>query len=225
MNSFWRQTLEIARMDLAVERQSGDIARLTVPFAAAALVVLPLALGLNLRLVEQVGVPFYWVVGLLFGSQLALRATATDTTARRDLHMLLGLDPVARMIGRWMAGSALMIIFLTILLALTVVLYNPTLPPGGLLALLAATLLFAPGVTMLSTLAGEVASGLRNRTSLASFLTIPMALPLLIGVSQWIEALGRDTGILPWVLLLLATNLGLLVLAVATAESLEEASR
>jgi heme exporter protein B len=86
-------------------------------------------------------------------------------------------------------------------------------------------LLTAVGLTELGTLAGEVTAGLRSRTALASLIVAPLAIPLVIGGSQTLESLTRDTSILPWLLLLVATDLSLAVAGVALARPLEEASR
>jgi heme exporter protein B len=115
--------------------------------------------------------------------------------------------------------------FLAVLLVAMVVLYSPRLPQGWPAPMVLALFLTAVGLTELGTLAGEVTAGLRNRTALASLIVVPLALPLVIGGSQTLESLARDTGILPWVLLLLATDLALAVAGVALARPLEEASR
>jgi heme exporter protein B len=86
-------------------------------------------------------------------------------------------------------------------------------------------LLTGIGLTELGTLAGEVTAGLRNRTALASLIVAPLAIPLVIGGAQTLESLARGASILPWLLLLVATDLALAVAGVALARPLEEASR
>jgi heme exporter protein B len=157
--------------------------------------------------------------------QVALRLTATDTRERRDLQALLGVDPAARFVGRVISGALLMIVFLLTLLAAMTVLFDPVVPDGGWPTLVLASVLVAIGLTELGTLAGEVTIGLANRTILASLIVAPLALPLVIGASQWVGALGRDTSILPWILLLTASDLALAVAGVALAQPLEEATR
>ena len=46
--SFWDQAVEIARVDLRIERRVGDVLRIILPFAVVALLVFPLALGIDL---------------------------------------------------------------------------------------------------------------------------------------------------------------------------------
>lgn len=223
--TFWGQALEIARVDLTIERRVGNTVRITLPFAVVALMVFPLALGLRLGLVSAIGLGVFWALGILFGMQVALRQSATDTGQRRDLQALLGVDPAARFVGRLISGGLLMIGFLLALLAGMAVLFDPEIPAGSWPILVVATVLFAIGLTELGTLAGEVTTGLAHRTVLASLIVAPLALPLIIGASQSVEALERDTGILPWILLLIATDLALAVAGVALARPLEEATR
>lgn len=222
---FWRQALEIARVDLVVERRIGNTLRITLPFAVVALMVFPIALGLQLGVVSAIGIGVFWALGILFGMQVALRQSATDTRERRDLQALVGVDPAARFVGRLISGMTLMVGFMLTLLAGMVVLFDPEIPAGGWPVLLLATVLVALGLTELATLAGEVTTGLSNRTVLASLIVAPLALPLIIGASQSVRALERDTGILPWTLLLIATDLALAVAGVALARPLEEATR
>ncbi|HEX2403917.1 MAG TPA: heme exporter protein CcmB, partial [Acidimicrobiia bacterium] len=144
---------------------------------------------------------------------------------RRDLYSLLGVDPAARFVGRSLSGSILMVSFMVVLLVATFVLYSPHLPSGWPGPVILALLLTAVGLTELGTLAGEVTSGLRSRTALASLIIAPLAIPLVIGGSQTLESLARDTSILPWLLLLVATDLALAVAGVGLARPLEEASR
>jgi heme exporter protein B len=222
---FWQQALEIARVDLTVEQRVGSTLRITLPFAVVALIVFPLALGLQLGVVSAIGIGVYWALGILFGMQVALRQSAADSRDRRDLHALLGVDPAARFAGRVISGGVLMIGFLLVLLGAMTVLFDPSLPDGVWPVLLLSTLLVAIGLTELATLAGEVTSGLSNRTVLASLIVAPLALPLIIGASQSVGALERDTSILPWILLLIASDLALAVAGVGLAQPLEEATR
>jgi len=223
--TFWSQALEIARVDLAVERRLGDSLRIVTPFAIVALIVFPLALGAQLSLIAEIGPAVFWALGVLFGMQIALRRSANDTPHRRDLYALIGLDPAAKYVGRVISGGVLMLAFLIVLYVAMLVLYSPDLPGGATWIAMLTALLFGVGLTELGTMAGEVTSGLSNRSSLASLIVAPLALPLVIGASQTLEALDRDVSILPWILLLLATDLALAVAGVALARPIEESMR
>lgn len=223
--SFWSQTVEIARVDLRVERRLGDTMRIVLPFAVVALLVFPLTLGVDLTAISQLGPAVFWALGILFGMQVALRQAAHDDQERRDLYALLGVDPAARFVGRTLSGAVLMTGFLGVLLVAMIILYSPRLPDGWLGPLILTSILVAIGLTELGTLAGEVTADLHNRTALASLIVAPLALPLVIGASQTLEAMARDAGILPWILILVATDLALAVAGVGLARPLEEASR
>lgn len=222
---FWRQALEIARVDLLIETRAGDTIRVVVPFAVVATIVFPLALGLQLSVLSEIAMGIFWALGILFGVQVALRHSAVDDQERRDLQMLLGVDPAARFVGRTISGCILMITFLGVLLLSTVVLLDPDVPDGGWPVIVLSTGLLTIGLTELGTLAGEVTAGLRSRSTLASLIVAPLALPLVIGAAESVQALRRDTGILTWILLLIATDLALAVAGVALARPLEEATR
>lgn len=223
--TFWQQSLEIARVDLKVERHMGETLRVILPFAAVALIVFPIAMGTRVGSVSDIGPAIFWALAILFGMQVALRQSASDSEMRRDLYALLGVDPASRFVGRVISGGLLMVTFLVVLFAAMALLYGPDLPDGGWGVALLSSILVAIGLTELGTLAGEVTTGLRNRNALASLIVAPLSLPLVIGGSQALESLSRGTGILPWVLLMLATDLALAVAGVGLARPLEEATR
>lgn len=221
----WAQAFEIARVDFQLERRGGDSLRIVLPFAIVSLLIVPLALGPRLNIVSEIGLAVFWSLGVLFGMQVALRQSAADTREHRDLYALLGVDPAARFVGRTLSGGLLTLAFLIALFAAMVVIYSPALAEGGWWVALLASLLMAIGLTELGTLAGEITADLRNRSTLASLIVAPLAIPLVIGASQALESLARDTSILPWVLLILATDLALAVAGVGLARPLEEATR
>jgi heme exporter protein B len=223
--SFWSQALEIARVDLRLERRIGDSLRIVLPFAIVSLLIIPLALGARLDLVSEIGPAVFWALGILFGMQIALRHAATDSHQQRDLYALLGVDPAARFVGRTMSGGLLTIGFLLALFLTMLLIYGPGLPVEAVSVGLLASLLLAVGLTELGTLAGDVTADLRNRSTLASLIVAPMAIPLVIGASQSVEALSRGTSILPWILLIFATDLAMAVAGVGLARPLEDATR
>ena len=223
--SFWSQVSEITRVDLVVERRVGETLKIVLPFAVVALFVFPLAIGFQLSILASAGPAIFWSLGLLFGMQIALRRTADDTAERRDLMALLGVDPAARFVGRTISGSVLTLAFLLVLFLAMTLLFGPDLPSGSWFLVGFSTVLMAVGLTELATLAGELTTGLANRSALASLIVAPLSIPLVIGASQSLEALRRSETILPWVLLMVTTDLALAVIGVAMARPLEEATR
>jgi len=90
--SFWNQSLEIARVDLRVERRLGDTLRIVLPFAVVALMVFPLSLGIELATISRIGPAVFWALGILFGMQVALRQSAADTQERLCSGLIRPLD-------------------------------------------------------------------------------------------------------------------------------------
>lgn len=223
--TFWTQAIEVARVDLRVERRLGDTLKVIVPFAVMALLVFPLTLGLRLSLVREIGTGIFWALSILFGMQIALRLSAGDTSARKDMYALLGVDPAARFIGRCMSGTLLMFGFLVVLWLSVAMLYDPVMPAGARWVLIPVTVLYAVGTTALATLAGDLTTGMRNRSSLAPLLVAPLSIPLVVAASQAWDSIDRGAVILTWILVLIASALGLVVAGVSIARALEETTR
>lgn len=221
---FWPQVLEFARRDLIAERRAGEVAAIVVPFGAVALMTLPLALGVDSAVISRIGPAMFWVVSLLFAMQIALRHSAADRPEHRAMLSLLGIDPFARLLGRSVSSALLIGIFMAAMFPMMILFYSPDLPDGWPAALL-PTALAAAGLAMVGTLAAEVTAGLRSRTTLASLIVAPLAIPLLVGGSQALESLDKNGSILPWTLLVTAADLALAVTGALIARPLEEAAR
>lgn len=218
--TFWRQVLEIARKDLLVEARTAEVLLMTAPFGAAALILIPLAIGTDAPLLSDLGPGLYWIVVLLFGILIVLRKSAADGPPQRDLVRLLGVDPAALFTGDTLATSGLVLVFEVILGPVLVALYNPDLEGWPWLFLILP--LVALGMGLLGTIAGGVTTSIGTRTSLTPLLIIPLALPLLLGATQVIEGLQLGQSILPWLALLAAVDLALAVSGVLAARPLEE---
>ncbi|HEX2152788.1 MAG TPA: heme exporter protein CcmB [Acidimicrobiia bacterium] len=220
---FWSQVREVARRDLLAEQRAGEVVSIVIPFGAVALMAFPLALGIDSAVISRVGPAVFWVVTLLFTMQIALRNSASDRPAHRAVLALLGVDPLARLLGRSLASAVLIGIFMAVLFPLMVLFYTPDLPRGWPAALIPAAL-SGIGLAEVATLAAELTAGLRTRSTLAPLIVAPLAIPLLIGASQAMESLAVGGSILPWVVLVTATDLALAVISALIARPLEEAS-
>jgi len=214
---------EIARHDLMVERRAKETLTVVVPFGLAALIALPMAIGVDLPLISRIGPAAYWSTALLFGMQIAWRQSVADTGPNRDLITLLGVSPVSRFWGRTAASAVLLIAFMLLLGVAAILLFSPELPLTPWLLLIILT--FGLGLAMISTLAADITSGLSGRAPLASVLVVPLALPLLVGAAQAVESLTRGSGILAWLLMLVAVEIVLAVAGTLAARPLEEAVR
>lgn len=223
--SLFSQSREVARVDLVVERRIGDTFKIVLPFSIIALIIFSLAIQTRVSSLTDVGEAVFWTVAVLFGMQIALRQSASDSQSRRDMAALLGLDPAARFLGRSASAGALLIAYMTVLFLTMIVFFDPDLGDGWPAAAAVAIVLVAVGLALLSTLAGEIAVGLRNRSSLASLIVAPLAIPVVVGGSQLLGAIDRGDGILVWILLLLTSDLALLVAGIGLSRPLEEASR
>lgn len=218
---FLAEALEVARKDLCVEARTAETLRVTIPFGATALLLIPLAVGADIPLLRALGPGMYWTVVLLFGVLVTLRQSAMDTPAQRDLLALLGIDPAACLVGRAAASALLLLGFQAMLGPVALVLYDPQPIGWAWLALLAP--LVAVGLALLGTLAGALTERLPGRSSLAPAIVAPSGLPLLVGATQALEGARYGRSPLAWVLLLAAIDLILLVVGVLGAGPLEEA--
>ncbi len=225
--SSWKQALWVARHDLLVERRAREALTIVLPFGLAALLSVPLAIGVDLPLISRIGPTVYWSMGMLFGMQIAWRFSLADGppggSPLRDLQALLGLSATARFFGRALASALLLLGFMLALGLSTLLFYSPALRLSALLAPL--LLLFATGLAMIATFAATLTSGLGGRSELAALVVAPLALPLLVGAAQGTESLAQGGGILPWLLMLTATNIVLAVVGTVAARPLEEAAR
>lgn len=220
---FWRQAGTIAARDLRIETRVGEALLITLPFGAVALLVLPLAVGPEIPLLSRVGLGAYWTVVLLFGMLVALRQTAAEGPAQRDLLALLGLDPAARFAGQATASGVLLLAFEILLWPVMVVLYDPEGIRWVWIPLV--WLLVGAGLSMLGTFAGALTANLRVRASLSALLVAPLAVPLLLGATVALSDFPPTRDILPWVLLLVTFDLVLAIVGVWSARPLEEGSR
>lgn len=227
MIGFWQQVRVLAGHELRVERRAQETAGLVIPFALAALVTIPLAIGLDQPAIARFGYPAFWAVSLLFGMQVAWRQAASTQLAVSDQIRLAGVDPAAGFTARVVANFLLVGAFLVITFAAMVFFYSP--PPvdhGWLLVL--ALVLYGVGISLLATLMADLTVGWATRSGLAPLLAAPVLLPLLFAASQVTETLTRPSGldssggILAWLLVLVLIVLISAIAGVLTARSLEE---
>ncbi len=223
MSTFWSHASAVARKDLRAELRTGEVLFVIVPFGAVALLLTPLAVGVDTPLLERIGPGMYWMVVLLFGVLVALRQSSLDGRPQRDMQALLGVDPAARFTGQAAATGLLLLVFALVLGPVAAALYDPS--PSGWGWLAALIPLVVTGLALLGTLAGAITGGLGARNSLVPLLVVPLAVPLLLAATQSLEGLRRGEGILGWLLLLVAMDLGLAVIGVLSARPLQETSR
>ncbi|WKZ83054.1 MAG: heme exporter protein CcmB [Acidimicrobiia bacterium] len=214
-----RHALTLFRFQLVEERRSGEVAMVLTPFGAVALLVVPMAVGIDTPLLDRIGPGLFWAVVLLFGTLVTQRQSAFPDRARRDALTLLGVDPAARFAASAAAAAILLLAFEVAMGVVTVFLYDPKVTGWWWMVLLLP--LVAGGLGLLGTLAGSVATGFRGGT-LAPLLVVPLAVPMLLGAARATEGLQSGDGILRWILLLALMDLILALAGVLTARPLEE---
>lgn len=217
---FWPQAFAIARRDLDRERRSGEVAWVTIPFGAIALLLVPLAVGINQDVLSRIGVGMLFVIVMLFGVLTAVRRTNIETPAQRDAIALLGIDPVAEYVGKSMATALLLLVFEIVMGAVTVALYGLDL--SGWEWMLLVMPLTAIGLAELGTLSSAIAASVNAGPALVPLLVTPLAIPLLLGATQTVEAIGTDGGNLSWLVLMAIVVLILAIVGVVTARPLQE---
>lgn len=217
---FWSQAFAIARRDLDRERRSGEVAWVTIPFGAIALLLVPLAVGINQDVLARIGTGMLFVIVMLFGVLTAVRRTNIETPAQRDAIALLGIDPVAEYVGKSMATAVLLLAFEIVMGAVTVALYGLDL--AGWEWMLIVMPLTAVGLAELGTLSGAIASSVNAGPALVPLLVTPLAIPLLLGATQTVQSIDSDGGNLSWLVLMTIVVLILAIVGVVTARALQE---
>jgi heme exporter protein B len=216
---FWKQALAIARRDLDRERRSGEVAWVTIPFGAIALLLIPLAVGINQDVLGKIGTGMLFVVVMLFGVLTSVRRTNLETAEQRDAIALLGVDPVAEYAGKTLASAFLLLGFEIVMSVVALTLYGLDLTDWGWMAVVMP--LTAIGLAQLGTISGAIAISINAGPALVPLLVTPLAIPLLLAATQTVE-LGRDGGNLSWLLLMVAVALALAIVGVVTARPLQE---
>ena len=220
MTGFWNQAFTITRRDLVRERRSGEVLWVTLPFGAIALLLVPLAVGTDTRTLEAIGLGMFWVIVMLFGVLIAVRQTNTETQPQRDLVALSGIDPAAGYVGRSFASFLLLVVFESVLVVVTIVLYDVPLVGFGWMPLV--IVLVAAGLSLLGTLAAGIVSTGRSGAALVPLLVAPLSVPLLIGATQTFESLRFGRSSLTWILMMTVVTLLLAVVGVLSARPLQE---
>lgn len=214
------QCLALARKDLRLERRAGEALLVTVPFGAVALLLAPLAVGVDTPLLRELGPALYWLVVLLFGVLVTMRASAVDGPAQLALLRLAGVSPGVRLAGRAVANGVLLLGLQLLLAPVAVLLYDPEL--SGWPWLPPVFVLVAAGLAVLGALADALAEGLAGRTTLGPLLVAPVAVPLLVGATGVLQAARYGRSPWPWLLLVATVDLIAALLAAWCARYLEE---
>lgn len=206
--------------ELRAELRAGDVLLTTLPFAAAGLLVVAIAVGADVPLLRRLGAGMYWALVLLFGSLVTLRLTYADRPARRDLLALLGVDPVVQWGSRATAATVLLLAFEVLLAPVAIVVFDPGVGPVATQG--AAALLVAVGVGGLGTLAADLTASARTRNSLVPLIVTPLTLPLVIAAVQLSQGATYGASPWPWLALALLVDLTIVLAGLLAARPLQE---
>lgn len=202
---FRRQVVLVFRRDVLLEARGGEALLVAVPTGAVALVLLAVAVGADTPLLRQLAPGALWLVVLLFGVLVTQRQTAVESPPQRDTLNLLGVDPIAKYLGRVAASLMLLLALEAALVPVVVALYSP--PLTGWIWLLLAGPLVAAGLAALGTMVDGLTASSVQRLTLAPLLVLPLSLPLLLAGTQVIEAATYTRPVTPWLLLAVAVDL------------------
>lgn len=216
----WQQCVELARKDLRMEARAGEALLVTAPFGAAALFLIPIALGAETPLLRQIGPGLYWAVVLLFGVLITVRQSAIDQPEQLSLLRLSGVPPAVRLTGHAIANAVLLLVFELLLLPVVVLLYDPDLDEWPWL--LPTVVLVATGLAVLGALTDALAQGLGGRSAIGPLLVAPVALPLLLAATQVLQAPRYGRSPWPWLTLAVVVDLTLVLAMTLSARHLEE---
>lgn len=219
-SSFWRQAMAVARRDLERERHAGEVAWVTIPFGAIALLLVPLAVGINQDVLSRIGTGMLFVVVMLFGVLTAIRRTNIETPPQRDAIALLGIDPVAEFAGKTVASAIVLLVFEVVMGIVAVALYG--LDISGWWWMLLVMPLTAIGLAELGTISGAITVSVQAGPALVPLLVTPLAIPLLLGATQTVVNIDTDGGNLSWLVLMAIVVLVLAIVGVLTARPLQE---
>lgn len=212
--------LVLAGKDLRLERRSGEALLVIAPFGAVALLLAPLAVGIDTPRLAELGPALYWLVVLLFGVLVTMRGSAVDGPAQRAMLALTGVGPRVLLAGRTLGNAVLLLGFELLLAPVAVLLYNPDLT--GWPWLVPVLVLVAIGLAVLGAVADALAAGLAGRGTLGPLLTAPVAVPLLLGATGVLNAARYGRPPWPWLLLVVTVDLVAALLAAWCAAHLED---
>lgn len=223
--SRWKIARLIAAKDLRIERRSRVLTNQVLPFAGITMVMFAFALDAKgvrvddtttevasdtriVGVLELVAPGLIWLATLFSLLILVQRAFSVEADdGALDALRVAGVDPVAIFWGKSIA-LAIQLAVLEVLLTVTaLLLYNVSMPFGGVVLLVTTVLAATCGLAFVGTLYGGLTAGFGGSESLLPLLVLPVVAPVLIGATRAVEsALGTDGVALsegwPWIGLL-----------------------
>lgn len=168
----------LVREELRVETRSGSTLHVLIAYAVAALTLIAISIGADLRLLTELAPGLLWGLVVVLGSLAAVRDGYCDDPARRDVLVLAGVTGTVLWSARVIASAALVLALELTLTGAAVVLLD--LRIGDPAVHVAAVLVVAVGLSALGVLARDLTRGPRTSTMLVPLIATPLAVPLAL---------------------------------------------
>jgi heme exporter protein B len=175
MNAFWA----LVKRDVVLGIRQGGGAGAALAFILSVLVLVPLALGPDQNLLQRLAPGIMWLallLAVLLTAERIFQQDYEDGTLDSLVHIALPLELVAlaKALAHWMVVGLPLAVsapFLGILLNINIA----TIP-----VLLGAMVLGSLSLSLLASVGGAVACGLRRGGLLVSLLILPLYAPVLV---------------------------------------------
>jgi heme exporter protein B len=213
---------QAARLSL----RSGGGALIGVVFFLAVVIVVPFAVGPDMKLLARIGPAMLWI-GALLATLLNLDRLFRDDRDDGSLDLLvladtpLELTVLAKCIGAWLATGLPLVIaapFLGLLLGVE---------PAGLAATTLTLLVGTPALTLIGAIGAALMAALGRGGLIVAVIVVPFTIPVLIfGVSAAFAAGGQPAApfLQPFLILAALTLIAAVIAPVAGAAALRAAS-
>ena len=220
MTDFYRQARTVVIRDLRRERRTAEVLGVTIPFGAISIILIGFLLSADSQVLDKAAPAVLWGVVFLFGTLVAVRRTAAETPAQRDMLALTGADPAAMWVGQTVASALFMILFEVVVGLVGFFFLGISVPIWWPIPIV--IVLVGIGLAALGTLAGWIAHDLETGTALVPLIVAPLSIPLLLGASKTLDELITQRGILRWIVLMLVVDLVVIIIGVLAARPLQE---
>ena len=215
--------LSLLRRDLRLALRQGSDSLMIVIFFVVVVVLFPLAIGPEQKILSRVSAGIIWVAALLAAMLSMDRLFETDYEDGSLDLLVLAPHPIeilvlAKVLAHWLT-TGLPLIIISPLLGIFL-----HMQPNGLWVMILSLLLGTPVLSLIGSIGAALTLGSRRSGVLISLLILPLFIPVLIfGVSA-VDAALMDLPVRPQLLLLGALFLGTFAISPwASAAALRQA--
>ena len=204
--------LSLLRRDLRLALRQGSDSLMIVIFFVVVVVLFPLAIGPEQKILSRVSAGIIWVAALLAAMLSMDRLFETDYDDGSLDLLVLAPHPIeilvlAKVLAHWLT-TGLPLIIISPLLGIFL-----HMQPNGLWVMILSLLLGTPVLSLIGSIGAALTLGSRRSGVLISLLILPLFIPVLIfGVSA-VDAALMDLPVRPQLLLLGALFLGAFALS------------